>query len=72
MSQSILPNRRTQSVDEYGYQIENNEHDGIDEKYRKKILHNGKREITKQISDDDYVCALLPRTNNRPSAKTCW
>jgi len=25
-----------------------------------------------QSDDDGYICALLPRTNHRPTAKTCW
>jgi len=72
-SQSSLPyQRRTQSVDEYSLETPNNECYGINGKYIKKTLHNGKHEVMKQNSDDEYVCALIPRTNNRPSAKTCW
>jgi len=72
-SQSSLPyQRRTVSVDEYSIPTQNNEYDGADDKYIKRTLHNSKHEMMKQISDEDYVCAPLPRTNNRPSAKTCW
>lgn len=71
--QSSLPyQRRTLSIDEYSLQIMNNEYDGLDDKYSKKTLTNGKNEIKKQNSNDYYMCAALPRTNNRPSAKTCW
>lgn len=69
-NKSVLPHqRRTQSVDEYPF------HDGHDEINNKPIngkLNNLKHELMKQISNDDYVCAPLLRTNNRPSAQTCW
>jgi len=72
-SQSLLPfQRRTQSVDDHSFQILNNEYDGKGGKYIRKTLPNGKQEVMKQNSDDEYVCAVIPRANNRPSAKTCW
>ncbi len=61
--------RRTQSVDEYSLR------DGYDEtnnKYTNGVSDNRKPGFLKQISEDDYVCAPLLRTNNRPSAQTCW
>lgn len=62
--------RRAISVDEYALSMMDKNYD---EKRTNGKMINGKyQQVTKQRSDDDYVCALLPRTNNRPSAKTCW
>ncbi len=64
--------RRTQSVDEYSLQNLNDGYNEINNKHINGILNKHKHEFMKQISEDDYVCAPLPRTNNRPSAQTCW
>lgn len=59
---SLSHQRRTYSVDEYG-----GRHMGYNGPSK-----GGKFDMIKQSSEDDYVCAVLPRTNSRPSAKTCW
>ena len=64
--------RRTQSVDEEALHTLDNISYEINGKDIKEKLTNGKHNMPKQISDGKYVCEILPRTNNRPSAKTCW
>ena len=59
---SLSYQRRTFSVDEYG-----GRHMGFNGSSKSR-----KFDMIKQNSEDDYVCAPLPRTNNRPSAQTCW
>ncbi|CAF0755476.1 unnamed protein product [Adineta steineri] len=66
LSKSIpFQQRRAKSADEFALQILN------DENLKKKTLLNGSHEIIQEYNDD-YICAPLPRTNNRPSARTCW
>jgi hypothetical protein len=72
-SQTTLSSeRRTHSIDEYSLQMLSDEYYGTGDKYVKNGLSNGHQELMTQNSNDDYVCVLLPRTNNRPSAKMCW
>ena len=48
--------------------------DGYSDRYIRPIRSatDRKNRMIKQTSEDDYVCAPLPRINNRPSAQTCW
>jgi hypothetical protein len=68
---SLSHQRRTQSVDEYSLQKLSEEFYGIDEENTDQTLTNGNDKTVKECGDS-YMCAALPRTNNRPSARTCW
>jgi hypothetical protein len=67
----LFQQRRTQSVDEHALQILNDDIYGRDDKNRNRTLKNRSHDIIKEC-DDNYIHAALPRTNNRPTAKTCW